>query len=156
MEPKFRKKSLTRLGIVQHLYANSVNPRDENGLENNVLKIEMPHLDEDTSGPMDQEMADRAILGIQENEAQIVALIKDNLPVQWPYNRLELILKCMLISAVYELMCRRDIDQAVIISEYVNMTAAFFEGKEISFMNGLLNILAREVRGGDLQQNGAL
>ncbi|HLF59505.1 MAG TPA: transcription antitermination factor NusB, partial [Alphaproteobacteria bacterium] len=61
---------------------------------------------------------------------------------------LETLLRAVLWAGAYELANRPDIPIEVVINEYVDIAHAFFAGKEPSFVNGVLDRLAREVRSG--------
>ncbi len=53
------------------------------------------------------------------------------------------ILRC----GVYELIARLDIPRAAAINEYVDVAKAFYEAREAGFVNGLLDRIAKDVRG---------
>ena len=53
-------------------------------------------------------------------------------------------------AAAYELLHRSDIPPRVTMSEYVAIAYAFFDGKEPGLANGVLDRIARTLRGADL------
>ncbi len=57
--------------------------------------------------------------------------------------RLDAILRAILRAGAYEIMFREDVPAKVVISEYLNVAHAFFEREEPSFVNGVLDKLAR-------------
>lgn len=57
--------------------------------------------------------------------------------------RLETVMRGILRCGAYELIGRGDIDAPVSISEYVTIATSFFEGSEPSFVNGVLDKVAR-------------
>src|SRR3546814_16297441 len=70
----------------------------------------------------------------------------------WTIERIELLLHVLLRAAVFELSNRLAVPARVVISEYVDLAGAFSDGREIAFVNGLLDRLAHvlsaeEVRG---------
>ena len=67
--------------------------------------------------------------------------------------RIDSILRAILRSAAYELMHRDDIPAKVVISEYIDVAHAFFEGDEPRVVNGVLDNLARHARTGELQES---
>src|SRR3546814_10557350 len=49
-------------------------------------------------------------------------------------------------SDLFELSERLEVPARVVISEYVDLTSAFYDGREIAFVNGLLDRLAHVLR----------
>ncbi len=64
----------------------------------------------------------------------------------WTLPRLDATLRAILRSAGYELAARSDVPGRVVISEYVDVARAFFDGPEPKFINAALDKLAREKR----------
>ncbi|MBM3732655.1 MAG: transcription antitermination factor NusB [Acidimicrobiia bacterium] len=65
-----------------------------------------------------------------------------------PFERLEPLLRAILRLGAFELAERPDIDAATVIDEYVELARAFFTWREPALVNGMLDRLARELRGG--------
>ena len=63
---------------------------------------------------------------------------------------LEAILRAILRCGAHELARRDDIDAPVVISEYLTVAAAFYGTPETGYVNGVLDRLARVLRGDDL------
>ena len=59
-------------------------------------------------------------------------------------NRIEILLRLILRAGAYEILTRKDIDAPLSINEYVAISQAFFGGTEPSFVNGVLDQLAKE------------
>lgn len=64
----------------------------------------------------------------------------------WSMERIDKILIAVLSAGCYELAARIDVPTAVIINEYVDVTHGFYERAEASFINGVLDKLAKELR----------
>src|SRR3546814_16188540 len=64
----------------------------------------------------------------------------------WTIERIELLLHVLLRAAVFELSNRLEVPARVAISEYVDLAGAFYDGREIAFVNGLLDRLAHVLR----------
>lgn len=71
-----------------------------------------------------------------------------------PFDRLEILLRAILRLGAYELAARPDVDTATIIDEYVEMAHAFFTEREPALVNGVLDRLARNLRGGTVHGTG--
>jgi len=65
----------------------------------------------------------------------------------WELNRLESVTRAILRAALYELL-ETETPSAVIINEYLNLGHSFFDETEVSFINGVLNTVAKKVRPG--------
>ena len=62
-------------------------------------------------------------------------------------DRVEVILRLILRAGAYEILDRPDIDPPLSINEYVAISEAFFGGTQPTFVNGVLDRLAREAAG---------
>ena len=62
-------------------------------------------------------------------------------------DRVEVILRLILRAGAYEILDRPDIDPPLSINEYVAISEAFFGGTQPTFVNGVLDRLARETAG---------
>ena len=62
-------------------------------------------------------------------------------------DRVEVILRLILRAGAYEILDRPDIDPPLSINEYVAISEAFFGGAQPTFVNGVLDRLAREAAG---------
>lgn len=74
------------------------------------------------------------------------ANIAKHLNKDWNMGRIDKILIAVLSAGSYELAARIDVPTAVIINEYVDVTHGFYERAEASFVNGVLDKLAKELR----------
>ena len=90
--------------------------------------------------------------GVVGEQRRIDPLIHANLPPSWPLARLDSTLRAVLRAGVWELMHKRDVDAKVVVSEYVEVAKAFFEGDEPRMVNGVLDRLGRKIRTGELDQ----
>lgn len=88
--------------------------------------------------------------GVMKNQRAIDPLIHKTLPDDWPLVRIDSTLRAILRCATFELMCQKDIPSKVIITEYVELALAFFEGDEPKMVNGVLDRIARNFRDGEL------
>jgi len=56
-------------------------------------------------------------------------------------------MKAILRAGAYELIARADVPTGAAITEYVDVAHAFYERREAGFVNGLLDAIAKDVRG---------
>lgn len=80
------------------------------------------------------------------HQAQIDQMTDRALVAKWPIARIDPTLRALFRAAGAELV-EGDTPPKVIISEYMDVAAAFFpEGKEARFVNAVLDHMAREAR----------
>jgi N utilization substance protein B len=64
----------------------------------------------------------------------------------WPLKRIEAVVRAIFRAGAYELAFRKDVPARAVISEYVAVARAFYEGEEIGMVNAVLDRLARDFR----------
>ena len=64
----------------------------------------------------------------------------------WPAARMEILLRAILRCGAYELFSQPSLPARVVISEYIRVADAFFDGKEPSLVNAVLDRLAKVLR----------
>ncbi len=70
----------------------------------------------------------------------------------WPLKRVEAVLRAVLRAGAYEILFRRDVPARAAISEYVDVTRAFYGEDEPGLVNAVLDAVARETRGDELEK----
>ncbi len=90
---------------------------------------------------------DDIVKGVDARRDEIDALITDHLAEGWTLQRLDRPLRQILRAGTYELMARIDVPTATVISEYLDVADAFYDKREKGFANGLLDGIAKKVRG---------
>lgn len=86
------------------------------------------------------------LLGAWNRREEWREKITGHLNKDWTMGRIDRILIAVLSSGCYELAARVDVPTAVIINEYVDVTHGFYERAEASFVNSVLDKLAKELR----------
>ena len=142
------KRGAARLAAVQALYQMDV---AGSGVLETAAEYETYRLGKELDGSLYRE-ADaqwfRAILsGVVEGQKIIDPVIRNALTDDWPLSRLDSTLRAILRAGVYELMERRDVPVAVIVTEYVDIANAFYEEEEPRLVNAVLDRVARGQRG---------
>ena len=90
---------------------------------------------------------DDLVKGVDARREEIDALISDNLAADWSLARLDKPMRQILRAGAYELVARADVPTGSVISEYVDVAKAFYDKRETGFVNGLLDAVAKAVRG---------
>lgn len=142
------KRGAARLAAVQALYQMDV---AGSGLLEIASEYEAFRLGKEVDGQLYRE-ADpqwfRAILsGVVAEQKAIDPVIRQSLTEDWPLSRLDSTLRAILRAGAYEIMARRDVPVAVIVTEYVDIARAFFEEEEPRMVNAVLDRVSRRVRG---------
>jgi N utilization substance protein B len=69
----------------------------------------------------------------------------------WTWKRVDRLVRAILLAGTYELVHRLDVPPKVIINEYVEISHAFYGESEPTFINSVLDRVARQVRGAELK-----
>jgi N utilization substance protein B len=146
--PDYRARSAARLAAVQALYQLEMRGENVPKLLNEFHKH---RLGQEIEGAeylaADEPFFDDVVAGVAARQAELDELIGAGLAQGWTLNRLDRPMRALLRAAVYELLARADVPAATVINEYVDVAHAFHEEKEAKFVNGLLDAVARRVRG---------
>lgn len=143
-------RSAARLGAVQALYQIEADPQQDPRLTAEEFRAH--RLGKEIEGELyaaaDAALFEDIFLGSCERQSDLDERIRAALARSWPLERLEAVMRAILRAGAYELTARPDIPTAVIINEYLDIAHAFFSGDEPRFANGVLDKLARDIRGG--------
>lgn len=93
------------------------------------------------------EFFDDVVAGVNVRRAEIDALVEGKLGEMWKMGRLDKTMLQILRCGTYELIARADIPTGAVIDEYMDVAHAFFDKKDAKFVNGLLDAVAKDVRG---------
>lgn len=145
-------RSAARLAAVQALYQLEITEADWRAV---VREFDQHRLGQEIEGVQYRE-ADashfrRTVEIAVTNQVAIDQLTDRALVERWPLGRLDPILRGIFRAAGAELTGRPDIPVRVVIGEYMDVTTAFFgQGKEIGFVNAVLDQMSRESRPDEL------
>ena len=141
-------RSLSRLAAVKALYLHELTGEDhkkiiDNFIDNYISITSASNEDKIDFSIMDNDLFQILVVNVVNRCEEIDIIINNNLTDKWPDNRLEVILRSILRAAVVELMGIVDVPAAVIISEYVDITHAFYNGVEPNMANAVLDSIAK-------------
>jgi N utilization substance protein B len=94
----------------------------------------------------------KIVRGAAKDSEAIDAAISGHLSANWSMERLDPVLRALLRAAAAELWGGTDTPARVVINEYMDIAHGFFDGEEPRFANGVLDALARQMRGDEFQQ----
>ena len=148
-------RSRARLAAVQALYQMDLAETDLGAvLEEFSANPLVDEAEGDGLGKPDVEHMTRVLKGVVARQREIDPLIDRQLAEGWRLTRIDSIVRAILRAAAFELMELADVPARVVISEYVEVAHAFFEGDESKVVNGVLDQLARKLREGELPTRG--
>jgi len=103
---------------------------------------------EDTTsfGRADEVLFGVLTLGTANELETIDGIIADTLVEGWSVDRLDSTLLAILRVGTHELLSHRRTPHAVVISEYVDVTHAFYDDTAAGLVNGVLDRVAQVVR----------
>ena len=94
---------------------------------------------------IDEEFYRNLVTVAHEHLAEIDKKISMHLQKNWSFERLDIITRNILRLASAELLFIPEIPNNVTFNEYIEIAKAFFEDKsEVSFVNGILNKIAKD------------
>jgi N utilization substance protein B len=143
-----RSRSAARLAAVQALYQQEMEgtplPR--------LLKEFHDHrlgatIEDEQYHEAEHSFFDDIVTGVDARKADIDQAIGGKLASGWTFERLDRPMRALLRAGTYELIARADVPVGSVISEYVDVAHAFYDKRESGFVNGLLDAIAKEVRG---------
>ena len=143
-EPKpVNKRGAARLHAVQALYQMDVGGT---GILEIVAEYENHRLGHEIDGvryrDADPQWFRRLVAGVVENQKALDPQIRDCLLEGWPLSRVDATLRAILRSGAFELQSIPDVPVPVVVSEYVDIAKAFFDGDEPKLVNAVLDRLA--------------
>ena len=124
-----------REAVIQTLYAQ------EMGNDKAIQQFEDILKDKKVKGAK-AEFARKLLTGILQNIDKIDTIIKEHL-IDWDFDRLDKVDKQTLRVGIYELLYT-DTPYQIVIDEAVKIAKNFSEDKAKSFINGILDRVAKE------------
>ena len=82
-------------------------------------------------------------------QERIDGLIMEALSADWPFQRLDPVLRAVMRAGTAELLMPEGPPARVVINEYLDVAHGFFDGDEPRMANGVLDRLARQLRPGE-------
>lgn len=151
-----QRRSAARLAAVQALYEIDVSGNPVESVLEDFSSLRGKALitsDEDESVEIEEVLArpnanlfSILVRGVMEQPEHLDALVDQAL--SGDAERLESLLRSILRAATFELTARPDVPVPVVISEYLDITHAFYSGPESKLVNAVLDHIAHELHAG--------
>jgi transcription antitermination protein NusB len=140
------RRSAARLAAVQALYQMDLAQTDVGEvLAQFSTRTTRANFDDGNVEGADFAFLKDIVEGVVREQRTIDPKISEILAPGWSLSRLESIMRAMLRAGAYELMFRDDIPAKAVISEYIDVAHAFYDGDQPGFVNGVLDRLARSL-----------
>ena len=144
---KAELRSAARLAAAQALYQMEV---AEKGLTDILAEFEAHWIGREIEGdaynPAELSFFRDVVSGVLRDQVPIDRGLDEALASGWPLRRIEALMRAILRAAFYELRSRHDVPALVVVTEYVDIAAAFFGRDECGMINAVLDVLARHTR----------
>jgi transcription antitermination protein NusB len=141
------KRGAARLAAVQALYQMDV---AGSGVLETAAEYENFRLGKEIDGEQylaaDAQWFRGILAGVVEHQRELDPLIHAALAGGWPLSRLDSTLRAILRAGAFEMLHRRDVPAAVIITEYVEIAAAFYAEDEPRIVNAVLDRIGKAQR----------
>jgi transcription antitermination protein NusB len=152
---KANRRGAARLAAVQALYQMDL---AGTGLNEILTEFEGHWLGGEVEGaqyrPAEAAYFRDIVGGVVREQTRLDPQIDAALARGWPLRRIEAILRAVLRAGAYELACRSDVPARVVMSEYVDVAAAFVDEEETGMVNAVLDQLAHQLRAAEFASGG--
>jgi len=142
------RRTAARLSAVQALYQLEMTKIDVETVVRDFKENRLDATNDVENGlPVDADKGffGRIVRGVAF-EKDLDEVIARSLTEDWTVERLESVLRAILRAGSYELLRHSDVPAQVVISEYVQVSKAFFDGKEPGLVNAVLDSAAHILR----------
>lgn len=145
------KRAAARLAAVQALYEMEISGK---GVHEAMAEFEAHWIGREIDGvafkPADAPFFRDLVGGVVQEQRLVDQKVDEALARGWPLARVEAVLRAILRCGAYELARRPDVPARVVITEYVDVTHAFYAGDEPGMVNAVLDVIGRDVRAAEL------
>lgn len=150
------QRGSARLGAVQALYQMDVGgtPLSEVLQEFELYRLGK-EIDDELYLPADLAYFRDLVRGVVAEQRQLDPMIHEGLQNGWPLARIDQTMRAILRCGLYEIWKNKDVPVAVVLTEYVDVANAFFEGDEPRMVNAVLDNLARKLRSDEMKPKKA-
>ena len=98
----------------------------------------------------DQRLFKNVVEGAVAHKEELEQTLTGALAQDWSWERVDRLVRAILLAGAYELIHRKDVPTRVAISEYVEIAHAFYDQGEKNFVNSVLDRIARQSRSPEL------
>jgi N utilization substance protein B len=145
------RRQAARLAAVQALYQWQEGQDEPAAIVDQFLNVRTSEAGEggmrrDADKPLFKDVVEGTASRREELEKTVTAALAEN----WSWGRIDRLVRAILLAGAYELVHRRDVPPKVAINEYVEVAHAFYGQGEATFVNSVLDRVARQERATEL------
>jgi N utilization substance protein B len=149
--PGTNRRQAARLAAVQALYQWQEGQHGPAEIIEQFLQVRRGEAGEggmrrDADQPLFKDVVEGTVLHKEELEL----IVSGALAQDWTWERIDRLVRAILMAGAYELLHRKDVPARVAINEYVEIAHAFYDQGEQNFVNSVLDRVARGARSGEL------
>lgn len=138
------RKTAARLLAVQAVYQSLQNKVAPNELYEEYMSFRRGmNVDGEQMVDADPDLFRSMLSGTTDRWGDLMQIIK---PRVEQLGDIDSLLSAILICGTYELLAHNDIDKPIIISDYLDISAGFFDSNEPKLVNGVLDAISKELR----------
>jgi N utilization substance protein B len=143
------RKTSARLAAVQVLYQMRLNNQDGKSAVKEFINHRIGYsFDGDVLVPADEDLLRDIVAGVENRWTDIEEMIAGALSQgRKAGGEVETLLEGILRAGVWEILENTSTDTGIIIHDYLNVTASFYDGTEPKLVNAVLDRIAKTVRG---------
>ncbi len=150
-KPLPSRRQAARLAAVQALYQWQEGQDQPGDIIEQFLRVRTGEAGEagmrrDADRPLFKDVVEGTAAHKDELEKAVSAALSEG----WTWTRIDRLVRAILMAGAYELIHRRDVPPRVAINEYVEIAHAFYDQRESTFVNSVLDRLARQERAAEL------
>ncbi len=147
------RRGAARLAAVQVLYQIELLGAEPEAALAEFLQHRLGHeVDGVSYVAADPPLLSAIVRGVSARRADIDGILSAALDARMPLDRIELLLRAILRAGAFELLAHGDIHPRIILSEYVEIAHAFYQGREPGVINGVLDHVAHRLRAEELSR----
>jgi N utilization substance protein B len=141
------RRQAARLAAVQALYQWQEGQHGPTEIIEQFLKVRTGETGEggmrrDADRPLFKDVVEGTVSHKEELEQTVTGALAED----WTWARVDRLVRAILLAGAYELIHRKDVPPKVAINEYVEIAHAFYDQGEPSFINSVLDRVARQSR----------
>ena len=145
--PKPNRRQAARLAAVQAIYQWQEGQHGPAEIIDQFLKVRRGEAGE---GGMrrdaDQPLFRDVVEGTVSHKEELEQIVSGALAEDWTLERIDRLVRAILMAGAYELLHRKDVPARVAINEYVEIAHAFYDQGEPTFINSVLDRVAHQAR----------
>lgn len=141
------RRGAARLAAVQALYQIGLAGAEPETVVSEFIKLRLGHeVDGISYVAADPPLFISIVRGTMARLADVDGMVAAALDPRLPFDRMELLLRSILRAGTWELLANPEVPARIVVTEYVEVGNAFYEGREPGMVNGVLDTLARRLR----------